>query len=336
MMEYFWSYQWLPFAFMVILGIAILAYVVLDGYDLGVGILMSRANEKERDTMIASIGPFWDANETWLVLSIGILLVAFPAAYNMVLSSLYIPVAIMLCGLILRGVSFDFRSKAKDHHKKAWNNAFIIGSLVTSFSQGYMLALYIHGFTNSISTHLFGIIVGVCLCFGYCLVGACWLIMKTEGVLQKKAIRWAKFGLYGAIVGMAIISIANPLINERIFEKWFSVPNIFFLIPLPILAGLLVIYTLYILNKLPMKKDKLCWVPFVCTIALFIICFQGIAYSFYPFVVPEKLTIVQAASSLDSLLIIFIGALVVVPAILGYTFFTYKIFHGKAKELTYY
>ena len=336
MMEYFLSYQWLPFAFMVILGVAILAYVVLDGYDLGVGILMSRANEKERDIMISSIGPFWDANETWLVLSIGILLVAFPAAYNMVLSSLYIPVAIMLCGLILRGVSFDFRSKAKDHHQKAWNIAFVIGSLVTSFSQGYMLALYIHGFSSSLSTYLFGIVVGVCLCFGYSLVGASWLIMKTEGDLQKKAIKWARFGLYGTMIGMAVISIVNPLINERIFDKWFSLPNVFFLLPLPILGGLISIYTLFTLNKLPMKGDKLCWVPFACTIALFVICFQGIAYSFYPFVVPEKLTIIEAASSLDSLLIIFIGALVVVPAIICYTFFTYKVFHGKATKLTYY
>jgi len=336
MMEYFWSYQWLPLAFMVILAVAVLAYVILDGYDLGVGMLMSRANAKERDVMISSIGPFWDANETWLVLAIGILLVAFPVAYGMVLTSLYIPVAIMLCGLILRGVSFDFRAKAKDHHKKAWNTSFICGSVIASFSQGYMLALHILGFSNSWYAHLFGIAVGVCLCCGYCLVGASWLIMKTEGEIQKKAVKWASFGLYGTIVGMTIISIATPLISPRIFDKWFTMPNTFFLMPLPILASIIVLYMMFFLKKLPLKGDKLCWIPFGLTIALFVICFQGIAYSFYPYVVPEKLTIFESASSLESLLIIFIGAVIVVPVILGYTFFTYRVFWGKTRELTYY
>ena len=336
MMEYFWSYQWLPMAFMVLLGVAVLVYVVLDGYDLGVGILMSRANPQERDVMVSSIGPFWDANETWLVLAVGLLLVAFPAAYGLVLTSLYLPVAIMLCGLILRGVSFDFRAKAKDRHKKAWNMAFISGSIITSFSQGYMLGMYILGFENSIYSHIFAVVVGVCLCFGYCLVGASWLIMKTEGELQKKAVKWASFGLYGTIVGMTIVSIATPLVSPRIFAKWFIIPNIFFLMQLPILASAIILYMMFFLKKLPLKGDKLCWVPFGLTIALFVICFQGIAYSFYPFVVPEKMTILESASSLESLLIIFVGAIIVVPVIIGYTFFTYRIFKGKTTELTYY
>lgn len=336
MMEYFWSYQWLPMAFMVLLGVAVLVYVVLDGYDLGVGILMSRANPQERDIMVSSIGPFWDANETWLVLAVGLLLVAFPAAYGLVLTSLYLPVAIMLCGLILRGVSFDFRAKAKDRHKKAWNMAFISGSIITSFSQGYMLGMYILGFENSIYSHIFAVVVGVCLCFGYCLVGASWLIMKTEGELQKKAVKWASFGLYGTIVGMTIVSIATPLVSPRIFAKWFIIPNIFFLMQLPILASAIILYMMFFLKKLPLKGDKLCWVPFGLTIALFVICFQGIAYSFYPFVVPEKMTILESASSLESLLIIFVGAIIVVPVIIGYTFFTYRIFKGKTTELTYY
>ncbi len=335
-MEYFWSYQWLPMAFMVLLGVAVLVYVVLDGYDLGVGILMSRANPQERDVMVSSIGPFWDANETWLVLAVGLLLVAFPAAYGLVLTSLYLPVAIMLCGLILRGVSFDFRAKAKDRHKKAWNMAFISGSIITSFSQGYMLGMYILGFENSIYSHIFAVVVGVCLCFGYCLVGASWLIMKTEGELQKKAVKWASFGLYGTIVGMTIVSIATPLVSPRIFAKWFIIPNIFFLMQLPILASAIILYMMFFLKKLPLKGDKLCWVPFGLTIALFVICFQGIAYSFYPFVVPEKMTILESASSLESLLIIFVGAIIVVPVIIGYTFFTYRIFKGKTTELTYY
>jgi cytochrome d ubiquinol oxidase subunit II len=336
MMAYFWSYQWLPMAFMVLLGFSVLIYVILDGYDLGVGILMSRANPQERDIMVSSIGPFWDANETWLVLSVGLLLVAFPIAYGLVLTSLYIPVAIMLCGLILRGVSFDFRAKAQDSHKKAWNMSFIAGSVIASFSQGYMLGMYILGFESSVYSHIFAVVVGICLCFGYCLIGASWIIMKTEGQLQKKAVKWAKFGLYGTVLGMGLISIATPLVSPRIFAKWFTIPNIFFLMPLPIISAAIVGMIAFLLKKLPLKNDKLFWAPFACTIALFVVCFQGIAYSFYPFVVPEKLTILESASSLESLLIIFVGAIIVVPIILCYTLFTYRIFKGKTKELTYY
>lgn len=335
-MEYFLSYQWLPVAFMVLLGISILMYVVLDGYDLGVGMLMARANDKERDIMVSSIGPFWDANETWLVLSIGILLVAFPAAYGLVLTFLYIPVTIMICGLILRGVSFDFRAKARDNHKKAWNYAFVAGSFIASFSQGFMLGLYILGFDISLKAILFSIICGVCLCGGYCLVGAAWLIWRTEAVLQEKAVHWAKISLYATVVGMAVISFATPLTSSRIFEKWFSTPNIFYLIPMPVLAAVISVFMLLLLRKMPLKNDRLSWLPFAFTICLFIICFQGIAYSFYPYVVPEKMLITEGASSTQSLLIIFIGAVVVVPIILAYTFFVYWVFKGKTTELTYY
>lgn len=328
--------NWLPFAFMVLLGVAILVYVILDGYDLGVGMLMAHSNDDEKDTIVASIGPFWDANETWLVLAIGILLVAFPPAYGLILTSLYIPVAIMLFALILRGVSFDFRAKAQDSHKKTWNFTFMTGSLIASFSQGYMLGAYIMGFNSSLKAIIFNLICGVFLCFGYRLVGACWLIWKTEGDLQKKAVKWAKASLYFTVLGMAIISIVTPLTSQRIFAKWFSFPNVFYLSIMPLLAGIIAFAMLFILKKLPMEKDRFSWLPFALVVGLFVICFQGIAYSFFPFVVPEKLLIVESASAKESLLVIFIGAVVVVPIILAYTFFTYYIFRGKTTELKYY
>ncbi|MEM7259682.1 MAG: cytochrome d ubiquinol oxidase subunit II, partial [Pseudomonadota bacterium] len=181
---------WLPLAFLGAMGLSILIYAVLDGYDLGVGILMINATETERDRMIASIGPFWDANETWLVLSVGLLLVAFPAAHGIVLSGLYLPVTIMLVGLILRGVAFDFRAKARAGLKHTWDKLFIAGSMISAFAQGYMLGRYIVGLDIYAGAQLFGLISGLCVMAAYALIGAGWLIIKTDNQLQQKSIRW--------------------------------------------------------------------------------------------------------------------------------------------------
>ncbi len=328
--------QWLPFIFMLLMGAAILAYVILDGYDLGTGILMSRATDAEQDLMIASIGPFWDANETWLVMGIGILLVAFPAAHGIILSGLYLPVALMLGGLILRGVSFDFRAKVKAQHKHLWNKAFIAGSLLATLAQGYMLALYIVGFERNWATISFGVLVGVCLAAGYTLMGAGWLIMKTEGALQQQAIRWARWAVWGTAAGILAVSIATPLVSARIFEKWFSLPNFLILLPIPVMSALLVVWLELVLKKLPLPQDRYCWVPFAGSAGLFLLGFLGLAYSFFPYIVPDRLTIWEAASAPESLLIILIGALTVLPFIMVYTVFVYRVFRGKVKELSYY
>lgn len=335
-MDMFADGNWLPLVFVALMGISILAYVILDGYDLGVGILMSRATDDEKDTMIASIGPFWDANETWLVLGVGLLLVAFPQAHGMILTALYIPTAVMLGGLILRGVSFDFRAKARAEHKHGWNNAFMAGSIIATMAQGYMLGLYIVGFETNVYTFAFGILSGICLAAGYSFVGAGWLIMKTEDVLQKKAVHWARFTLYGTAIGMALISITTPLVNPRIFAKWFTLPEILYLMPIPLITGGLILMLEIVLRKLPCKNDRLCWVPFLGSVGLFVMGFVGLAYSFFPYIVPEKLTIWEAASSHESLLIILVGAAVVLPCIIAYTIFAYRVFWGKAKDLTYY
>ncbi len=261
-MELFSNQEAMAVIFAGLMGLSILAYVILDGYDLGVGILMSRADDAEKDQMIASIGPFWDANETWLVLGVGLLLVAFPLAHGEILSALYIPTALMLVGLILRGVSFDFRAKARDKHKHLWDGAFIGGSLLASLSQGYMLGLYILGFDTGLAAFAFGLLTGLCLVAGYVLVGASWLIMKTEGALQKRAIAWAKWGLWGTAAGMAMISLATPLASPRIFDKWFTLPNLLLLAPIPLMAMVLVALTAFTLAKLPKPEDRYAWVPF--------------------------------------------------------------------------
>ncbi|MFG5380559.1 cytochrome d ubiquinol oxidase subunit II [Yoonia sp. R2-816] len=326
---------WLPFVFAALMGVSILIYVVLDGFDLGVGVLFPFADDEEKDRMIASIGPFWDANETWLVLAVGLLLVAFPAAHGDILTALYLPVAIMLIGLILRGVAFEFRAKAPAPHKDAWNNAFFAGSLMTSLSQGFMLGMYIMGLEWSWMNAGFGVLTAIFLTVGYSFIGATWVIHKTDEHLQRKAVDWAKGGIWGLVLGIGAISLATPFVSERIFDKWFSWPSFLYLSPLPIISGLLVVWLWWMLRRMPFYQDRRSWLPFAAATALWVMAFGGMAYSFYPYVVPEQLTIYEAASAPESLFIILIGTCIVLPTILGYTILAYTIFRGKATELRY-
>lgn len=334
-MEIFSNGDWLPLTFAALMGLSMLIYAVLDGYDLGVGVLIPGANDAEKDRMIGSIGPFWDANETWLVLGIGILLVAFPAAHGVILTNLYLPVALMLIGLILRGVAFDFRAKAKAHHKDSWNAAFFGGSLLTALSQGYMLGAYILGFEKSFQAFAFSLLVGLCLVAGYALIGAAWLIMKTEGDLQRKAVKWARLALLGTVAGIMLVSLATPLVSARIFDKWFDFPNIVLLAPIPLITLALVAALEVVLRRLPYKDDRWCWLPFTMTVAIFIMCFHGLAYSFYPYIVPDQLLITESASAPESLMIILIGTLAILPFLIGYTVLAYWVFHGKARDISY-
>ncbi|MEO1677698.1 MAG: cytochrome d ubiquinol oxidase subunit II [Pseudomonadota bacterium] len=326
---------WLPLAFAGLMGLSILIYVVLDGFDLGVGLLFPFADASEKDRMVSSIGPFWDANETWLVMAIGLLLVAFPSAHGDILTALYLPVAVMLIGLILRGVAFDFRVKAPARYKGGWNFAFFAGSLLASLSQGYMLGMYIMGLTPTLAHIGFAILTSIFLTVGYSFIGACWLIIKTDGALQHKSVEWAQGGIWGLMLGIGAISLASPLVSERIFDKWFSFPEIVLLAPLPLVSLVLLVVLWLTLRRLPTSDDSFAWVPFACGTGLFILAFLGMAYSFYPYVVPEQLTIYEAASAPEALIIIFVGAVIVMPIIAAYTALAYVVFRGKATELTY-
>jgi cytochrome d ubiquinol oxidase subunit II len=326
---------WLPYTFALLMGLSMLIYAVLDGYDLGVGILSARAKEDDKDRMIASIGPFWDANETWLVLGVGLLLVAFPVAHGLILTHLYLPVAIMLIGLIFRGVAFDFRAKVPPALKGRWNKAFVAGSLMTSLSQGYMLGSYILGFKPGIGTLIFSILIALALTSAYCLIGACWLILKCEGPLQKRAVRWARFCLFGTLTGLIAISTATPLISERIFNKWFSYPEFFLLSPLPFFAGLILMTLSILLIKMPFQNDRYNWAPLSLTVGLFILSFIGLAYSFFPYILPDQITIIEAAAAAESLMIMLIGVIIIFPVLIGYSLLSYYIFRGKARDLRY-
>ncbi|WP_353092507.1 cytochrome d ubiquinol oxidase subunit II [Methylibium sp.] len=326
--------QSLPLIFMALMGISMLVYVVSDGYDLGVGLLMPRANATEKDVLIASIGPFWDANETWLVLGIGILLIAFPKAHGLVLSQLYLPVTLMLIGLMLRGVAFDFRVKAKDVHKATWDRLFFAGSLLASMSQGWMLGRYISGFGQGWNYPVFAAAIALALPAAYVLLGAAWLIMKTEGDLQRKAIRWAKLAWWPVVGGMVLISLATPWISATVRDRWFELPAIIALLAIPLTTAIALVTARLVLDQ-PIVRKELCWLPFVLLIAVFVFGFLGLAYSIYPFVVIDQLTIWQAASSPAALKVILIGVCISVPAIAAYTVFSYRVFWGKATELRY-
>ncbi len=330
------SVELLPVVFLMLMGVATLAYAVLDGYDLGVGILLPADSQAQRDTMIASIGPFWDANETWLVLAIGMLLIAFPAAHNLVLRELYLPIALMLAGLILRGVAFDFRAKAIAAHKDTWDMAFKVGSLLAALTQGYMLGLYVMGFERSVGATLFALISALGVTAAYAYIGGAWLVMKTTGDLQLRAARATRRAGWLAAFGIASICVVNPLLSEALYQKWLGMPQALLLFPMPVICGALFAIADQFLKRMPISGDLGCWTPFVAAVTIFFLCFIGLAYSFYPYVVPDQLTVWEAASAHESLRFIFTGVVFVFPAILGYTVFSYRVFWGKANDLSYY
>jgi cytochrome d ubiquinol oxidase subunit II len=324
----------LPLIFMALMGVSVLAYVVLDGYDLGVGMLMPAASEPEQSVMVSSIGPFWDANETWLVLGVGILLVAFPLAHGVVLGALYLPVVAMLVGLMFRGVAFELRMKAQGWHRELWNWLFWAGSFLASFSQGLMLGRYITGFEPGFGYLLFAMVVGASLCGGYVLLGATWLVLKTEGELQRKALAWSRWGLLWVALGVGLVSLATPMVSETVRAKWFDFPRTLALMALPaacLWAGFIVWRSTGTIGR-GGGRD---WQPFAGAVAIFAIAFLGLAYSLYPFVVIDRLTIWEAAAHPSSLKVVLAGALVVLPFIVGYTAISYRVFRGKAKAGLY-
>ena len=325
----------LPLFFMAVMGLALLAYVVLDGYDLGVGVLLPFATPGEKDLMVSSIGPFWDANETWLVLGIGVLLVAFPLAHGIVLSALYLPVAMMLLGLILRGVSFDFRVKAGIRYKGMWNALFAFGSLLAAAAQGWMLGSYLTGFSHDLRSTLFSLGIAVTLPTGYAMLGAGWLIMKTGGELQGKAVAWARRAVWPMGAALIGISLASPLVSQTVFERWFAMPQFIGLLPIPVACAVAFYAVFHVTTHPNVVTAGYGWVVFASTVLIFVLSFLGLAYSLYPYIVIDRLTVWQAASATKSLVFIFVGVAITVPAIIGYTIYMYRVFWGRAEALSY-
>ncbi|MFA7554662.1 MAG: cytochrome d ubiquinol oxidase subunit II [Spongiibacteraceae bacterium] len=325
---------WLPVIYVGIMGLALLIYVILDGYDLGVGLLLPSASEAEKDRMIASIGPFWDANETWIVLGVGVLLIAFPKASGEVLTALYIPVTLMLMGLVLRGVAFDMRVKAGDARKGMWNTAFFLGSLIAATSQGWMLGMYITGLQNNPLSLVFAALIAISLPALYMLLGAAWLMMKAEGALFDKAVHWARRALLPMGVCLLLVSIATPLVSEVIAQRWFTLPNAIGLLPIPLSCVLVFAAMTWLMGK-PDLLHSYGWLIFAGLVLLCIMAALGLAFSIFPYIIINQLDIWEAAAATDSLMFVLYGVVITLPAIIVYNIFVYRIFHGKATDLSY-
>jgi cytochrome d ubiquinol oxidase subunit II len=327
--------EWyLPVIWAALIGTAVAMYVILDGFDLGIGILFPFSkSESERDQMMRSIAPFWDGNETWLVLGGAGLLVAFPTAYAVIMPAFYLPVIAMLLALVFRGVAFEFRLVSRS--KTAWNFAFVAGSTLAAFSQGVILGALIQGVKVQDGAFAgghfdwataFALTCGLALIAGYALLGATWLVMKTEGPVAERARGQAKICLLLVLGFMGVVSLWTPLSIPRIAERWFSLPNFYFLWPVPTITGLIA-YGLW--RWIEQRRDVL---PFVASIALFLLGYLGLVISSYPYLVPPSLTVWQTAAAPSSQIFMLIGTLFLLPIILGYVIFIYWIFRGKVRE----
>lgn len=307
-------------------------YVVLDGFDLGIGILFPTFRVgHDRDTAMNSIAPLWDGNETWLVMGGGGLLAAFPLAYSLILSSLYAPIIAMLLALVFRGVAFEFRWR-DPAHRQYWDFAFAGGSLVATLMQGIVLGALLQGVQVEGRTYAggwwdwltpFSLLTGLCLVIAYALLGATWLVMKCEGDLQRHA-RALAWWLGGAtLLSIGIVSLATLYLNADYFAKWLTYPNILWVAPVPILVGLA---SLAFSRSLRAGHER---APFLLTLFVFLLCFVGLGISIYPYVIPGEVTIWEAATERSAQVFMLVGTALVLPVILGYTAWSYWVFRGK-------
>jgi cytochrome bd ubiquinol oxidase subunit II len=327
--------SWMPWAFALLLGLALLLYAVLDGYDLGVGMLSPLVPRPGRDRMVAAVGPFWDANETWLVLGIGILLVAFPKAHGEILHHLYLPVALLLVALIFRGVSFEFRKKAPEPQQHWWDRAFFGGSMVASLSQGWMVGRFVTGFVEGTGAQVFAALFAGLVVSAYLLMGASWLVFKTEGELQAKALTWTRRSIV-AMLGFAFASsVAILAADAGLRGRFLSFPGIALVLLLPLTGAAITLLVHLVCKALPLPDDRLSWLPFASAVAIQVLGFAGLVFSFYPWIIPGRMTVVEAASSPESLAIILVGVAIIFPVLVAYTAFSYWVFRGKAGELSY-
>ena len=324
----------LPLIWAILIAFAIFAYVVLDGFDLGVGILfVTVRDEHDRDTAVNSIAPVWDGNETWLVLGGGGLMAAFPLAYAVLLPALYTPILAMLLGLIFRGVAFEFRFRSP-RSKGFWDFCFAAGSTQATLCQGITLGAFIQGVAVEGRTYAggwfdwltpFSLLTGVALIVGYALLGATWLIIKTEGALQERMFGLA-WPLTVAVVGLiVIVSGWTPLLDAEIAARWFSWPNLLLLSPVPLLVGANAAALAAALRK------RWEYSPYLLALGLFSLSYAGLGISLFPYIVPRKITIWQAAAPDASLWFLLVGAVVLIPLILGYTGYAYWVFRGKVR-----
>ncbi|MBB3213094.1 cytochrome d ubiquinol oxidase subunit II [Herbaspirillum sp. Sphag1AN] len=320
----------------VIIFFGVFMYIVMDGFDLGIGILFPFViSSDERDVMMNTVAPVWDGNETWLVLGGAGLLAAFPLAYSVLLTALYLPLVFMLLGLIFRGVAFEFRFKARDHERHLWDKAFILGSICAAFFQGVALGAYIDGIPMQGLEYIgspwdfirpFPLVCGLGVVIVYALLGSTWLIIKTEGALQERMLRLTKPLTVMLAVAIIVVTIWTPLVDPSVIGRWFSTPNIYFFVPVPVL----VIFFIWRL-RYNIRSENPHHGSFMSTLGIVFIGYTGLAISIWPNIIPPHISIWVAASPPQSQGFALVGTLFMIPFILGYTAWSYFVFRGKVK-----
>jgi cytochrome d ubiquinol oxidase subunit II len=322
-----------------LIAFAVLAYVVLDGFDLGVGILFPFVKgEENRDQMMNSVAPLWDGNETWLVLGGGGLFAVFPLAYSIILPALYAPIFIMLLALVFRGVAFEFRWKeTKNQH--LWDKAFAGGSIVATFAQGVALGALVQGIPVQGRAYSggwwewltpFSLLTGFALLVGYALLGSTWLVMKGEGEVYDKAHRFAKITGLGLLAFIVLVSVVTPFLHDHFMARWYQWPNMLYVSPVPLLV-LVAAYFLFTGLKKGYPNQ-----PYLASVSLFVLSYVGLLISFFPYMVPPSVTIWEAAAPDASLHFLLVGAVVLIPIILIYTGYAYWVFRGKVGKTSGY
>lgn len=319
----------------VIIVFGVLMYIVMDGFDLGIGILMPLVQDKQqRDDMVNTVAPVWDGNETWLVLGGAALFGAFPLAYAVILEALMLPLSLMLIALIFRGVAFEFRFKAIESHRRFWDTSFMFGSIITTFCQGMVVGALVQGiaveqrqFAGGSMDWLtpFSLFCGLGLLFAYALLGATWLILKTEGILHERAKTWSLTLTFSLLGSMLIVSIWTPLLNPAIAMRWFALPNLLFFLPVPILVMVCAV------GMLRSMKQGHHFLPFLFTLGLVFLGFSGLGISIWPNIIPPQVSIWQAASNINSQSFMMVGTLLILPMVLMYTAWSYYVFRGKVE-----
>lgn len=325
----------------LLIATGIFLYVFLDGFDLGVGILFPFApSNKCRDRMMNSIAPFWDGNETWLVLGGGGLFAAFPLAYSILMPAFYIPIIMMLMGLIMRGVAFEFRFKSEEKFRRVWDMVFHFGSLTAAVCQGMILGAFIQGVAIDGRNFSggpfdwasgFSVMTGIALVFGYSLLGSTWLIMKTEDITQAWSRKVASYVLVLVGIFIMLATIVTPIHNEHIKTLWFSTPNFYYLLPIPLIT-----VGLFILLWIDIHRSMSEYRPFLTSMAIFLLCYLGFGISLYPWIIPYHFTLSDAAASGPGLSLLLVGVVPLLPLILCYTAYCYYIFRGKTDHEHHY
>lgn len=321
----------LPLVWCGIIAFGVIMYVILGGFDLGIGILsIFIRDEHERDLMVSSILPVWDGNQTWLVFGGATLYGAFPAAFSAILPVMYIPLLMMVLALLFRGVAFEFRLKAV-RSKRLWEICFFLGSIFATISQGFILGTFVKGFQITSPQveqwfNPFGIACAIALIFSYVLLGSNYLIIKTTGSLQQKSFAISSKIQYVILLGFIMVSVWSPMLDESIRTRWFNPQNMFFLAILPIIT-----LGCFYMHVIALKK-KYEYIPFWCAIGMFLMCYFGFIISCYPYIVPREITYLEAAAPPSSLLFMLVGACIMLPPLLYYTYYSYRLFRGKVTE----